>query len=126
MLGGLPQERIKRIQNGMAVWQAVHKPLVETVNLLYVLVRNVVDAGADGSEEADPHPGSVVGDVGISITLGYANNHVRADGIVSVHWKAAVDGLLAAFSVPRFVELDGCILQAATLKKCGDGFANGC
>jgi hypothetical protein len=128
MVSGFPQERIIGIQDWMPVWLAVCKPLVETVHMLYrlSLVRNVVNAGADDSEEANPHPGCMVREVCISIPHSHASSHVGTDGIIPIHRKAALDGLLAAFSVPGFVELDGCIPQAAALNKRSNNLANAC
>jgi hypothetical protein len=125
----LPQERIKPTQDWICLWLAVCKPLVETVHMFYVLffVHNVVDASAGSSEETDPHPGRTVREMSVcGGRYDGANSKERADGIFPVHRQAAVDGFLAAFNVPRFIERDVHILQAATLKKCSGGMANAC
>ena len=110
----------------MTVWLAVRKPLVKTVHELHVMsfICSVFDPDADGSELADPHTCCVIRKVCISVFQGRGSNHARADGIISVHWKATVDGLLARLGIPLFIDLDGCILQATFLKKCGNGLAN--
>jgi len=77
-----------------------------------------------GGHEADPHLGCTVREVVVSIGHhSYANGHVWEDGI---HRIAAVDGLLTAFGVARFVNCDMFILQATSLKKFGDRLADAC
>ena len=87
----------------------------------------IVDADESGNDNANPHHGCSIREVGIrDRACRRTAGHVRADGMLPIHRKIAIDGLLAAFSIQRFVGNDILILQAATLVKVGDCLANTC
>jgi len=102
MARGFAHECIKRTQDWVALWLAVHESLIETVQIFCALspVQDIVDAGADCSDEADPHLGRAIREVGIAgAEHSHTNGHVRADGRIPVHRKIAIDGFMAAFSI---------------------------
>ena len=128
MASGFAQDHIKRIQYWIALWLAIHKPLIEAVQMHDVLspVQNVVDASAGGSEKAKPYLCCAIREVVVPAEGGHTNDHVRTNGIIPIHRKAMVDSLLATFVVQRFVKFDFRILQATMLIKTGNGLADAC
>jgi len=71
----------------------------------------IVDAEDSGSDNANPHHCFSVREVGIRDRARCCTaGHVRADGILPIHREIAIDGLLAAFSIQRFVGYDILIL----------------
>jgi len=127
---GFAYELIKRTQDRIAMWLAIQEPLIKTVQISDILspgpIRNVIDAGDDGTVKADPHPDCTVRKVGIAgAEHGHTDGHVCTNGIIpTVNRNTAIDCLLAAFSVQCFVELEFCILQSTTLIKIGNGLAD--
>jgi len=87
----------------------------------------VVDDDAGGNKKGDPHFGSMVSEVGISIGCQrHSSRYVWPDGILPIHRKAAIDGFLATFVEHHFIKDEGnvLVLQAAMLKKVSNGLAN--
>jgi hypothetical protein len=127
MTRSFADERIKRVQHWISLWLAIHKPLIEMVQVYGVLspVQDIINASADSSEEANPHLGCTIREVIVTgAERGHPNGHVRADGIIPIHRETTVDSLLAAFCVQCVVQLDSHILQATTLVKIGNSLTD--
>ena len=126
-MGNLPQELIECPQDGVSLWLAGCEPLIEVVHVFYILslIRNVVDASGDSSEETNPHLCRMAREVGVcGERYCYPDNNERTDRIFAIHREAAADGLLTAFDIQLFVKLDGHVFQVAPLKECCDGLLN--